>query len=143
VIQNTSDALGVHLLAEYYECDKDILDNVFLIEEIMLEATRKAKAHIVAKNFHRFEPYGVSGVIIISESHLTIHTWPEYNFAAVDVFTCGVEIDPHICHDYLKEAFKSKNITIEKVLRGGLKIPELRNKIKETNKMGLLQTHNK
>ena len=122
------EALGTHLLAEYYECDYDILNDVFSIEDIMLKSAISAGASVVAKNFHRFEPYGVSGVIIIAESHLAIHTWPEYNFATVDVFTCGDSVDPSVCHDYLIKAFKSKKSTVEKVLRGALKIPELRKK---------------
>ena len=120
-------ALGTHLLAEYYDCDYDILNDVFLIEEIMLKSAITAGAHVVAKNFHRFEPYGVSGVIIISESHLAIHTWPEYCFATVDVFTCGDSVDPQICHNVLIQALKSKKSTMEKVLRGSLKMTKRNN----------------
>jgi S-adenosylmethionine decarboxylase len=73
---------------------------------------------VVAKNFHRFEPYGVSGVIIIAESHLAIHTWPEYNFATVDVFTCGDKINPWTAFDFLENAFKADRSESVEIPRG-------------------------
>jgi len=121
-------SLGKHLLAEYYECDKDSLNDVSRVEESLLKAAKEAGATVIGSSFHVFEPYGVSGVVIISESHLTIHTWPEYGFAAVDIFTCGDDVDPMIAHEFLKGVFKTQKATVETVLRGILNIPQLRHK---------------
>ena len=60
-----------------------------LIKHALVDAATEAGAHVVETVFHKFNPYGLSGVVVIAESHITIHTWPEYGYAAVDVFTCG------------------------------------------------------
>jgi len=121
-------SLGKHLLAEYYECDRDSLNDLSRVEESLLKAAKEAGATVIGSSFHVFEPYGVSGVVVISESHLTIHTWPEYGFAAVDIFTCGDEVDPMKAHEFLKGVFKTQKATVETVLRGILNIPQLRHK---------------
>ena len=83
-----NESLGRHILAEFYGCDFKELNNQDNIQVYMRNAAIKAKATIVNESFHKFSPWGVSGVIVIQESHLTIHTWPEYCYAAVDLFTC-------------------------------------------------------
>ncbi len=115
-------ALGKHLLAEYYGCDRAAIDDVRLVEQSMLEAARRSGATVIGSSFHVFEPYGVSGVVVISESHLAIHTWPEHNFAAVDIFTCGDDVDPMAAHRHLAEVFKTSHATVETVLRGLLNV---------------------
>ncbi|WP_069650500.1 adenosylmethionine decarboxylase [Caloranaerobacter ferrireducens] len=112
------EQLGRHILAEFYNCDKDILNDHALIEKYMNEAAIEAKATIVKSVFHLFNPWGVSGVVVIQESHLTIHTWPEYGYAAVDLFTCGDEVDPWIAFDYLKEKLKAEKTETQEVPRG-------------------------
>ena len=99
-------ALGNHIIVEYYNCDTEVLKKHEYIEEIMNLAARDMGATIIESVFHMFNPWGVSGAIIIAESHLTIHTWPEHNYAAVDLFTCG-NLDPWIGFDSLKRFFKS------------------------------------
>ena len=101
------ETLGRHILIEFYNCNEEILKNPTLIEKHMNEAAEIAKATIVQSVFHHFNPYGVSGAVIISESHLAIHTWPEYGYAAVDVFTCGDKIDPWTAFKFLEDVFKS------------------------------------
>lgn len=101
------ETLGRHVLVEFYNCKEEILKNPILIKECMNEAAKIANATIVETVFHHFNPYGVSGVVIISESHLAIHTWPEYGYAAVDIFTCGNKIDPWIAFKFLEDIFKS------------------------------------
>ncbi len=110
--------LGRHVLAEFFECDPNVLNNPKLIEKFMVESALECGATIVEKCFHMFSPYGVSGVIIISESHLAIHTWPELGYAAVDLFTCGEKCDPKIAYEYLKKCFGSKNASYSKLMRG-------------------------
>ncbi|MCK5533487.1 S-adenosylmethionine decarboxylase proenzyme [bacterium] len=111
-------ALGKHILAEFYDCKAEILNDVKKIEEIMVEAANVIKACVVNQSFHKFEPHGVSGVVVIAESHLSIHTWPEYNFASVDVYTCGDKIDPWIAYEYLNEVLKAKRSNVLEVKRG-------------------------
>jgi S-adenosylmethionine decarboxylase len=115
-------ALGRQILVEYYDCDSDIINDVAQIENILLSATRAAKASIISHNFHKFSPHGVSGTIVIAESHVAIHTWPEYNYAAVDIFTCGETIDPWVIQEYIKDAFLSKNISSIEMKRGLFKV---------------------
>ncbi|MES2201341.1 MAG: adenosylmethionine decarboxylase [candidate division FCPU426 bacterium] len=113
-------ALGRHILSEFYDCDKKVLDNHELIQESMVKAAKDAKATVVETAFHKFNPYGVSGMVVIAESHLAIHTWPEYGYAAVDVFTCGDEIDPWLIHQSLVDAFSSKRHEANEIPRGVL-----------------------
>lgn len=112
--------LGRHILAEFYDCDPNILNNAELIENNMVQAAKEAKATIVQQNFHHFSPYGVSGVVVIAESHLTIHTWPEYGYAAVDLFTCGDSVDPMISYNFLKAALGSETAFYSELKRGML-----------------------
>ncbi|MCL4407410.1 MAG: adenosylmethionine decarboxylase [Thermotogae bacterium] len=111
-------ALGRHLLIELYGCDVAMLDDIAGIEEHMRTAARKANSTVVNSTFHRFNPYGVSGVVVIAESHLSIHTWPEYGYAAVDIFTCGDSVDPWKAFEYLKDVMKSERESVLELQRG-------------------------
>jgi spermidine synthase len=118
------EALGRHCIIEYYGCPSEIMNDVKLIEDAMVGAARAMRANIVASEFHHFNPHGVSGMVIISESHLSIHTWPEYGYAAVDVFTCGDVIDPTNAHEMLREAFKPTSESVMELKRGLLRVPK-------------------
>ncbi len=111
-------ALGQQLLVEMYGCDSAILNDVDMIEAHMLQAAEAAGATIVSKTFHHFSPHGVSGVVVIAESHLAIHTWPEFGYAAVDLFTCGETILPDPCFEYLKIALHANTYSIAELKRG-------------------------
>lgn len=113
-------ALGRHIIAEFYQCNPDILADTQLVETYMKRAAIECGATIVESVFHTFNPYGVSGVVVVAESHLAIHTWPEYGYAAVDVFTCGEEIDPWIAANALKEYLQAKDIKTVELPRGEL-----------------------
>jgi len=117
------NALGRHILAELYGCDPEILNNRELIEKIMVKAALEAGAEVREVAFHKFSPQGVSGVVVISESHLAIHTWPELGYAAVDVFTCGNRVNPWDACNYLTEYFKAKYMTATEVKRGVFEEP--------------------
>lgn len=112
------ETLGRQILVEFYNCNEEIMANPELIEKYMNEAARIANATIVNSVFHHFNPYGVSGAVIISESHLAIHTWPEYGYAAVDVFTCGSTINPWIAFDYLEKVFEAERSESTEIPRG-------------------------
>lgn len=105
---------------ELYDCDPQILNDKERIEEIMTKAAEVSGATIVQKVFHVFNPHGVSGVVVIAESHLAIHTWPEYGYAAVDVFTCGSSVDPWKAYDYIKRELKAGYQSTMEMLRGEL-----------------------
>lgn len=111
-------ALGRHILVEYYHCDPELLNEVMAIETAMVAAAKAADATVINSAFHHFSPFGVSGVVVIQESHLAIHTWPEYGYAAVDIFTCGTEVDPWICYEYLEKALKAAYASAMEMLRG-------------------------
>ena len=110
--------LGQHVLAEFFECDPNILNSNDKVEKYMIEAALECGATIVQKCFHMFNPYGVSGVVIISESHLAIHTWPELGYAAVDLFTCRTKCDPKVAYEFLKKKFNSQKASFTELKRG-------------------------
>jgi len=117
------NALGRHVLAEVYGCSFDILNDVKKVEEIMVNAALEAGAEIREFVFHKFSPQGVSGVVVISESHLAIHTWPELGYAAVDVFTCGDKVDPWDACNYLAEKFQAGHMAAKETKRGIVEVP--------------------
>ncbi len=112
------NSLGRHILVDLYDCDAALLDDLKFIEESMKQAAVKAGATVVEASFHPFKPCGVSGIVAIQESHLAVHTWPEHGFAAVDLFTCGSEIDPWPAYEFLKEMFGSAHGTAMEIHRG-------------------------
>lgn len=81
--------LGTHLILELYDCDRALVHDNARLAVGMEQAVRDAGASVVETVFHEFRPGGLSGVIIITESHVTVHTWPEYGYVAIDAFTCG------------------------------------------------------
>ena len=109
---NTCFALGRQLTLEFYECDPDILLNKNDVEKALLKAAKDSGATIVHSSFHDFEPRGVSGVVIIAESHFTIHAWPEHDYAAVDIFTCGDSIDLDTALSSLETSLGSQNVVV-------------------------------
>jgi S-adenosylmethionine decarboxylase len=122
------DYLGRQVTVDFFDCDKVLLNDHVRIERLMTRAARLAKATVVKSVFHKFNPYGVSGVVVISESHLAIHTWPEYGFASIDVFTCGPVVDPRVCQRFLAKALKSSHSEYHEFKRGVLRIEGLSHK---------------
>ena len=112
------NALGRHILAEYYSCDISALDNITFLENCMRHAVEASGATIIDTKFHQFSPYGVSGVIVIAESHMAIHTWPEYGYAAIDFFTCGDRVDPWKAFDHMNRTLKPVNYSTKEIKRG-------------------------
>jgi S-adenosylmethionine decarboxylase len=110
--------LGRHLVAELTGCDRNTLDNMAQLEEYLNESVRRSGATIVKSVFHRYNPQGVSGVVVIAESHISIHTWPEYGYAAVDFFTCGDTVDPYKAYDYLTDQLGAQRAHLSELQRG-------------------------
>lgn len=115
------NALGRHILVEFSGCNAEVLNDVTIIEKSMIEAAQIAGATVINSTFHHFSPWGVSGVVVIQESHLAIHTWPEYRYAAVDLFTCGDSVDPWVSFEHLKKAFQANYSALE-MNRGSLHV---------------------
>ena len=111
-------ALGTHLLVELRKCNHETLVSLEKVKGFMVAAAKHAKATIIDISFHEFNPFGISGMIVIAESHLSIHTWPEYDYAAVDIFTCGDIIKPQDAADFLIEKFECKDPSIVEMKRG-------------------------
>ena len=114
------EALGRHLLEELFGCDEGILNDREAIEKVMNEAALESGATVVESVFHLFNPHGISGVVVIAESHFAIHTWPEFRYAAVDIFTCGDDVDPWKAHDYIKTELKAESTSTVEMRRGEL-----------------------
>ncbi len=114
------NALGRHILVEFYECSPELMNDVVHIETSMVAAAETAGATVINSTFHHFSPYGVSGVVVIQESHLAIHTWPEFGYAAVDLFTCGDSVDPWVSYKFLKDAFEAGHGSSIELRRGQL-----------------------
>jgi len=111
-------SLGRHLLLELYECSSEILNNLESVKTALVEAAKRAEATIIDVLFHEFNPFGISGVVVIAESHLSIHTWPEYRYAAVDIFSCGEALKPAEAAAYLVEQFGAGRASCVEVRRG-------------------------
>lgn len=112
------NTLGRHLLVELTGCERDKLSEVGTVQGLMERAAEVAGATIVQSVFHQFNPYGVSGVVVIAESHLAIHTWPEYGYASVDVYTCGGDVDPWQAERFLREALGATDASTQEIFRG-------------------------
>ena len=113
-----STSLGNQWMMEIYDCDPHQLERTNTVEDVLVEAARLCKATVISSEFHQFQPHGVSGVVIISESHLAIHTWPERGYAAVDVFTCGVHLRADVAADYIARQFGAKHYQVFELERG-------------------------
>jgi S-adenosylmethionine decarboxylase len=121
--QNTNqaesfDTFGRHILADLSNCQKELISSVDFVKKTLEEAVVKAGATIISSRFHQFTPIGVSGIILLSESHCSIHTWPEEQYAAIDIYTCGEHVFPQIACDYIAEKLGALEVCITSVERG-------------------------
>jgi S-adenosylmethionine decarboxylase len=110
--------LGWHLILELYECDAGRLDDLAAIQSYLMSATRASGATILDQRFHKFSPQGVSGVIVIAESHVSIHTWPEHGYAAVDYFSCSPEMNSESLTESLQKFLASGRVKARTIERG-------------------------
>jgi len=113
-----TQSLGRHILLEFFGCAPETLSRVNYVENALLNSAEVSNAKVVDTLFHQFLPYGVSGVVVIEESHFTIHTWPEHGYAAVDIFTCSNDVDVENAVAYLRGAFQPENVERKEVDRG-------------------------
>ncbi len=116
-------SLGKHLICDFFDCDRDILNDINKLKEYLEQAVSISGAVIVSSEFHAFSPYGITGIIMIAEFHFSIHTWPEYGFAALDIFTCGEDINGKTALKYLEIRLQAQKIKVEEIFRGELDLP--------------------
>ena len=110
--------LGCHLLLELKDCNPALLNDLSFIRRAMLTTAQDVGATVVGESFHHFTPQGVTGILAIAESHISIHTWPEYAYAAADIFSCGSSFRPWEAAKRLAEQLESKNPEIKEIPRG-------------------------
>src|SRR5947208_9370124 len=114
-VRNGLRCAGVHLIVDLHEAQG--LDDIDLIEATLRRAVAAARATLLHIHLHHFSPNGVSGVAVLAESHISIHTWPDAGYAALDVFMCGKAL-PDACISVLREAFKADRVEVSEILRG-------------------------
>ena len=110
--------LGKHIIIECSGCRPEILNDLDAVQEILTNAAIAAKAEVRARAFHRFSPQGISGVVVISESHLSVHTWPEYGYAALDIYTCGEKTLPWLACEFVAHSFGATEVKATEIQRG-------------------------
>lgn len=116
--------LGKHIILDMKGCCKDIINNVSSVKNILEKATEISNATLVDVICHHFSPYGITGVAILAESHISIHTWPEHEYAAVDIFLCGSAMNPHNAALYISQAFHAKETFTMELKRGDFLLQE-------------------
>jgi len=114
-VRNGVRCAGVHLIVDVHGGRG--LNDIDLIETTLRRCVEAAQATLLHIHLHHFQPNGVSGVAVLAESHISIHTWPDAGYAALDVFMCG-KANPDACIPVLREAFKAKRVEVNELLRG-------------------------
>ena len=115
IIRDGKRFAGIHLIIDLYGASQ--LCDIPHIEKTMRHCIEKSGATLLHMHLHPFEGGGVSGVAVLAESHISVHTWPENNYAAFDVFMCG-NARPEVCADIMREAFKAERVEVQEILRG-------------------------
>jgi S-adenosylmethionine decarboxylase len=109
---------GSQVVLDLYDCETTHLDDLEWVKATLVNAALAAGATIVDTVFHKFAPWGISGVVVIAESHLAIHIWPENRYAAVDVFTCGENVQMDVASAFLKREFRARRAVQRRFTRG-------------------------
>ena len=117
------NVLGLHLLLELKECNPSLLNDLNHVRLALLRAAHEAGTEVIGESFHRFSPQGVTGILAIAESHISVHTWPEHGYAAADIFTCGSHFQSRRVAEVLVELLESKAPQITEVQRGLIREP--------------------
>ena len=130
-ITTADKALGTHILLELSQCPGELLLEKEQLCQTLVESAKKAGAQVKKTVFHHFSPHGLSGVVLIAESHITVHTWPEHEYAAIDIFTCG---DPQIARRIqteITERFSPATTNVREFSRGPIVNPEVFSKAEQ------------
>lgn len=115
-IRKNQKSVGQHLIVDFWGAKK--IENPKKLEEILILAAEKAGNTPLKFSYHKFNPHGITGVLLLAESHIAWHSWPEFDFLAIDIFTCGNKTFPEKALEYLKKKLKPKKFKILKIERG-------------------------
>ena len=134
-------AVGIHIIADMYGVDPEVLARVEHMKEIFEGAVNFAKLSKISSDYYQFRPHGASGVILIEESHLSFHTWPEHGLVTLDIYTCGDPEQAEKAYQYIKDRLKPERVDIVKIDRGvevedeeaGIEVPSEGKKPVEAN----------
>ena len=108
-----------HILFTLRGCTKDLLNDEEYVRDVVYSSSRKCKSTLLALNSHKFDPQGVTCIAMLAESHISIHSWPEHEYAAIDIFMCG-ETEPHRAVNVIRNAFQPERVEIGEHQRGRL-----------------------
>ena len=112
------NTIGYHYVIEASGCNPEIIENPKMLKEIILEAAKIGEMEVRSTYFYKFSPRGVSGMVVVSGSHISIHTWPEKSYAAIDVYTCDIDSKPEKSLQYILERIKAEYAHITEIERG-------------------------
>jgi S-adenosylmethionine decarboxylase len=115
----TITPVGTHCILELYGCPSDLLNDVNFVRDAIEQSSRQGMSTLLQLSSHQFEPFGVTAIGLLAESHVSVHTWPEHGYAAVDVFTCGETARPEQACDYLIRQFNAQEHSLKVLTRGG------------------------
>lgn len=117
---------GRHVIADFHGVSEEILNDYDFLRNSLYEAAYACGATVIGEQFNQFEPQGVTGVLVLAESHLSIHTYPEHGFCAIDCYTCGTEVNPELAYKHLITLFKPKRTHQRNLVRGSGEIVDLK-----------------
>lgn len=123
--------VGSHCILELYECPNHLLNDFEFISRALKEAVKEAQSTLLKEVTHQFEPYGITALALLAESHISVHTWPEIGYVAVDMFTCGEHAQPEKACNYLTKAFKANKHVLLTLPRGRIS-PEIQKRLEES-----------
>lgn len=109
---------GVHYLLEFFNCEKDQLNSIVFWKKLLLTAAANSTITVLNKHFYRFSPHGITGYLLLSASHISIHTWPEYGYLTCDIFTCGTKEEAKSIMEFIKSNICHKKMKKRKIQRG-------------------------
>lgn len=119
VFNSISNRVGRHCMLELYDCPAELLDDQSFVQQALRQAANIAQSTLLGELSHKFDPQGVTALVLLAESHISIHTWPESGYAAVDVFTCGEHTLPEAASRFLAQRFESGRHELSTVPRSG------------------------
>ncbi|MDJ0696585.1 adenosylmethionine decarboxylase [Mastigocoleus sp. MO_188.B34] len=123
--------VGSHCILELYECPNHLLNDFEFISQALVEAVKEAKSTLLKEVTHQFEPYGITALALLAESHISVHTWPEIGYVAIDMFTCGEHAQPEKACNYLTKAFQANKHVLLTLPRGRIS-PEIQKGLEES-----------